>query len=95
VAALLALLSTWALAARAVCAIPMVWLFNVWGTADRPCSDVKPRPENKRRVDEKLVPHGAGGDEPSDEQATRRRRRPTGGKHNRVNANAVISAPYN
>ena len=34
VAALLALLSTWALAARAVWAIPMVWLFNVWGTAD-------------------------------------------------------------
>lgn len=34
VAVLLALLSTWALAARALWAIPIVWLFNVWGTAD-------------------------------------------------------------
>jgi hypothetical protein len=34
VAAILALVSIWALAARASWAIPMVWLFNVWGTAD-------------------------------------------------------------
>ena len=34
VALLLALVSTWALAARATWAIPMVWLFNIWGTAD-------------------------------------------------------------
>lgn len=34
VAALLALLSTWGLAVRAAWAIPVVWLLNVWGTAD-------------------------------------------------------------
>ncbi len=33
-AAILALVSIWALATRASWAIPMVWVFNVWGTAD-------------------------------------------------------------
>jgi len=34
VAAILAIIATMALAARASWAIPMVWVFNVWGTLD-------------------------------------------------------------
>jgi hypothetical protein len=34
VAAILAIIVTWALSARASFAIPAVWVFNLWGTAD-------------------------------------------------------------
>jgi hypothetical protein len=34
VAAVLAIVATWALSARAFFAIPAVWVFNVWGAAD-------------------------------------------------------------
>jgi hypothetical protein len=34
VAAILAIVATWALSARASFAIPTVWVFNVWGAAD-------------------------------------------------------------
>jgi hypothetical protein len=34
VAAILAIVATWALSARASLAIPAVWVFNLWGAAD-------------------------------------------------------------
>jgi hypothetical protein len=34
IAAVLAMLAVWALVARAAFAVPLVWLFNLWGTAD-------------------------------------------------------------
>jgi hypothetical protein len=34
VAAILAIVATWALAARAAWAVPVVWVFNLWGTVD-------------------------------------------------------------